>query len=356
MLPPNYFSELLFLLEQEDQMKTKADIAIDTLERFEINGTTQWVLIRGRRPGAPVLLLIQQGPGFAMIHEAPILERQLGLEAQFRVVYWDQRGTGKSFVRGAGHDTTVDDLAADVRAMVRELCTRCGVSHVHVVGFSLGGTIGLLAAATEPTAIASLVCVGPDINFLDSERSAYEFALAEAERRGNRRALRVLHAIGEPPHDNAKRFMTRVKWVSNFGGVHTGKTYNAFLVGAVAALWASPHYSVREMIRTLRAMSVTQAQMLPKLVGFDLLARRVRVDVPLVIFQGQLDVVSPPHLAARLAEHLGAGLVEFENSAHMPYAEEPVRFRAELLRFIDTVGNRPVSTTHPAPRRDVDVR
>src|SRR5262249_27361631 len=156
-------------------MKSETGIAIDTLERFEINGTTQWALIRGQKPDAPVMLLIQQGPGFPMIQEAPELERDLKLEAEFRVVYWDPRGTGKSCVASARGELTIDDLAADVRAMVRALCRRCAVERVHVVGFSLGGTLGLLAAAGDPAPIASLVCVGPDVNFAESERYAYAF-------------------------------------------------------------------------------------------------------------------------------------------------------------------------------------
>jgi hypothetical protein len=38
---------------------------------------------------------MQQGPGFPMINEAPRLERLLGFEETFTVVYWDQRGTVK---------------------------------------------------------------------------------------------------------------------------------------------------------------------------------------------------------------------------------------------------------------------
>ena len=44
----------------------------------------------------PVLLLMQQGPGLPIINETRTYERLLGLEKDFTVVYWDQRGTGLS--------------------------------------------------------------------------------------------------------------------------------------------------------------------------------------------------------------------------------------------------------------------
>jgi proline iminopeptidase len=319
-------------------MKRHGDIAVDTLERFEINGTTQWALIRGRKRDAPVLLLVQQGPGVPMIHEASALESDLRLEETFRVVYWDPRGTGKSTVRGAAAEASLEDLAADVRAMVASLCERCEVPRVHVVGFSFGGTLALLAAR-DAAQMASLVCVGPDVDFDEAERYAYAFACREAERRGHRRALRALRAIGEPPHMDPRRFMARVRWVSNFGGVHTEKTFGALLGGTLAALWSSPHYSLREMLGAIGNMSATQGRMLPKLAGLDLLARDLRIGVPLAIFQGRLDAVAPPLMTAALAERFGAPLISFERSAHMPHREEPARFRVKLLRFIDAAND-----------------
>ena len=43
-----------------------------------------------------MLLLIQQGPGLPMINEARRFGHLLGLEQAFTVVYWDQRGCGRS--------------------------------------------------------------------------------------------------------------------------------------------------------------------------------------------------------------------------------------------------------------------
>lgn len=311
--------------------------SVDILERFNLGSSIQWALVRGRSQNNPVLLLVQAGPGFPMIHEAQALEQNLGLEEHFRVVYWDQRGTGRSFVPDAKGALTMGHLVEDVRAMTRALCEHLGVSQLHVVGFSLGASLALLASAAEATSIGSLICVGPDVNLLESERFAYTFALEEAMRRGNGRAQRALRVIGDPPHDSAKRFMTRVKWVSNFGGIHRSKDFGALFRTNLARLWASPHYSLFQMVRALQGMSATQERLLPLLQGFDLLGEWLKVEVPVAIFQGRHDVGAPPHLTASLAERLDATVVWFEDSAHMPHEEEPQRFREELLRFIQRV-------------------
>jgi pimeloyl-ACP methyl ester carboxylesterase len=182
---------------------------VTRLERFELNGSIQHALVRGL-VGAPILLLVQAGPGLPMIHEADALQARLNLEERWRVVYWDQRGTGRSAEPGSAplDERTLSD---DVVAIASALCERFGVEAVDVLGFSLGGTLALLAAGREGrTCIRRVVAVGPDIDLQAGELFAWRFAYEEALRRGHRRALRELRAIGAPPHDSSRRFMMRV--------------------------------------------------------------------------------------------------------------------------------------------------
>lgn len=310
--------------------------SVDTLARFELNGTSHWTLVRGRSRTNPLLLLVQAGPGFPMIHEARLLERHLRLEERFRVVYWDQRGTGKSLERSTDKGPLhLDQLVEDLRALVLALCERFEVAQVYLTGFSLGASLAAIAAAQNPKPIHSVVAVGLDVDFLESERFAYTFALDEATRRGNGRALRELKAIGEPPHDDSKRFLTRVKWVSNFGGIHRHLTFAGFVRGNVLRLLGSPHYSMREVIGAIRAMTETQQRLLGNLQGFDLFACAPRIETPITLFHGRHDVAAPPHIAERYFERLDAprkALVWFEDSAHMPHLEESARFREALLQ------------------------
>ncbi|HEX3769560.1 MAG TPA: alpha/beta hydrolase [Polyangiaceae bacterium] len=327
--------------------------ALDTLERFDFGGRSQWARVRGRSATSPVLLLVQAGPGFPMIQEADALERDLHLEELFRVVYWDQRGTGKSFDPSPAGKVPLETHVEDIRRMVRALCERFHVSEVDVIGFSLGASLALLACAEGRPPVRSLTCVCPDVNLLESETFALDFARAEAERRAHRRAARALRAIGAPPHDDTRRFMERVRWVSEFGGIHRKKTYFGIVRETLARLWSSPDYSLFEMFRALQGIGVTQERLLPALQGFDLLARPLGADVPTMIVQGRFDAAAVPALAPKLADKVGASLVWFEESAHCPHQEEPERFREQFLRFaaVRTPGARrrgPFPTTATA--------
>ena len=69
---------------------------IDLLEPVRLGGNTRWIRIRGANTSNPLLLLVQMGPGLPMINEARAFGRLLSLEDDFTVVYWDQRGCGRS--------------------------------------------------------------------------------------------------------------------------------------------------------------------------------------------------------------------------------------------------------------------
>jgi pimeloyl-ACP methyl ester carboxylesterase len=307
---------------------------VDTLLEFDFGGPPQWALVRGRSRSSPVLLLVQAGPGLPMIQEAFDIERRLRLEEHFRVVYWDQRGTGRSFDAKDRAPIALDTAIGDVGAMILALCARLAVTEVDVVGFSFGASLALLACAADgKLPVRSLTGVGADVSLLEGERFALAFALGEAARRGNERALRALRAIGEPPHDG-KRFTTRVRWVANFGGVQRGKGFGALLRTTVARLWRSPHYGLGQMLGALRGLQATPDRLLPALREFDLRTTPLAVRAPVALFHGRQDKAAPPALTAELGKRLGVDVTWFEESAHLPHEEEPARFRAELLRFL----------------------
>jgi pimeloyl-ACP methyl ester carboxylesterase len=251
---------------------------IDTLESVQSGGATQWIRVRGADAANPVLLLIQQGPGLPMISEARRFERVLGLEQAFTVVYWDQRGCGRSLRRredrvGISRERLVDDTVS----LLDLLHGRFGAK-THVAGFD-GAAAGTCA---------------------------YDFALAAARQRGSRRAIRQLEAIGPPPHLTTKQFATRVRWATNFGGVASNETYATLVRGLLASLVRSPDYSAADMVRTVRGISATQAALLPELASMDLAAALPRIDVPVVLVQGRHDQVAPGAAAQRYADLLQA--------------------------------------------------
>ena len=110
----------------------------------------------------------------------------------------------------------------------------------------------------------------------------------------------------------------------------------------------SPDYSATDVLRTIRAISATQAALLPELASMDLARTLPGLEVPVVMAQGRHDQLAPGAAAQRYASTLQAPskqLVWFENSAHTPHLEEPAKFR-DLLMGVRA--SQPATTAHDA--------
>jgi pimeloyl-ACP methyl ester carboxylesterase len=310
---------------------------LDKLESVQLGGITQRIRIRTADTSNPVLLLMQQGPGLPMINEVRRFEHLLGLEDTFTVVYWDQRGTGLSSPplrkRSNGFEITTRRMVDDTVSLLELLRDRFG-GKTFIAGFSFGAMYAAQAAVQRPDLVAALVATGMDIDIPAAETHTYDFVLSTARKRGNRRAIRQLEAIGPPPHLDVKRFITRARWAANFGGVATGASFASGFRDLLVSLVRSPDYSVTDVIRAIRGIRASQAALLPQLAATDLVRTIPRLDVPIVMAQGRLDEVAPGDAAQRFHDSLTAPskqLVWFDNSAHTPHLEEPGKFLSLLI-------------------------
>ena len=98
-----------------------------------------------RGEGPPLLLVM--GHRYTGRMWGPILD---GLAAHHRVIWFDNRGTGRS---GSTRDATIGDLASDAFAVM----DAAGVLSAHVFGASQGGVVVLDMAMAKPERVRSLI-------------------------------------------------------------------------------------------------------------------------------------------------------------------------------------------------------
>ena len=120
--------------------------SIAEIRYLRLGGLSQWVMIRGESLANPPLILLHGGPGFS---EMRLFRSYNGpLERSFTVVYWDQRGAGKSFNSNIPKSSmTVEQFIADLDELVDIVCARVGQPKVAIFGHSWGSALGPLYAA-----------------------------------------------------------------------------------------------------------------------------------------------------------------------------------------------------------------
>jgi len=217
--------------------------SIAEIAYLRLGGLDQWVMIRGESVDNPPLILLHGGPGFPEMR----LFRHFNapLEKSFTVVYWEQRGTGKSFDRKIPTSSlTIERFIADLDELVEAMRKRLGKNKVAIYGHSWGSALGVLYAARFPDKVAAYVGTGQIGDWPASELSSYAFTLAEAERRNSRKALKELRAIGAPPHTFWKMVVQR-KWLLRFVGIARGmslwKFFRITLGGPESSIFDLPN-------------------------------------------------------------------------------------------------------------------
>lgn len=134
---------------------------VASLEEIILDGTPQWVLIRGRNRENPVVLFLHGGPGMPLTYLAQSFQR--GLENNFVVVQWDRRGAGKSYSSNIDPKLMrMSQELADAEQLIELLRRRFDQTKVVVVGHSYGSLLGIELACHRPDLVRAYVGVGQE--------------------------------------------------------------------------------------------------------------------------------------------------------------------------------------------------
>jgi len=312
---------------------------VDEQMMIEIGGIQQWVHVRGRHRGNPVILFLHGGPAFTTSPVSFYFMRDW--EEYFTIVQWDQRGAGKTY---AANDPAkvrptmnVRSFVSDAAELAAYLRDRYDKRKIILMSHSFGTVVGLKAVLAHPELFHAYVGSGQFIHFGRSEAMGYEATLAAARLDENQEAVDQLVAIApfpdqDRPERNLENLGTERRWLAHYDGYYWRKGFghNA----AIARM--SPDYSADELKLRDEAMAFSNEAMWHELGTVDLTGS-TKFDVPVIILQGRHDRGTSSKLVQEWFETIRAPkkqLVWFEDSAHMVYEEEPGKLLISLVNLV----------------------
>lgn len=312
--------------------------SVASMERLRLGGVEQSVWLRGIDRSNPLLVLLHGGPGAS---EAALFRHfQSVLERHYLVVYWEQRGTGRSFHAGSGCESmTVARMLDDLDELVDLLLRRFGQRQVVLLGHSWGTVLGTRYAHRQPRKVAAYVGTGQIADKHAGDRLSYRFALAQARARGDARAIASLEGM-DIERLSVDDLFTLGRWIERFGG-----TFRAGL-STGKLLWAAlstDEADLFDLVRFGRGNHFSHRCLLDEFLATDLTRLR-RFDVPVFFLLGRHDQVTPSALGQAYFESLDAPvkqLVWFEGSAHNPPFEEPALFSRVLIERVLPLARKP---------------
>ena len=293
-----------------------------------INGVQQGMFIKSKDITNPVLLYLHGGmPDYFLTQKYPT-----GLEDDFTVVWWEQRGSGLSYSPDLPTETITSELLiSDTLEITNYLRNRFGKEKIFLMGHSGGTFIGIQAAAQAPELYFAYIGVAQMSDQLESERLAYDYMLAQFKDNGNTKMVQKLEAApitletGIPDAYYALR-----DGAMHSLGIGTTHDMKSVISGIFLPSLTFREYTVREKFNLWRGKSQSGvSSMWDEIITTDLSKQVTKLEIPVYILAGRYDYTVNYDLQKNYFDKINApkkGFYTFENSAHSPLFEEPESF------------------------------
>lgn len=305
--------------------------SIAKIEKIQIGGVTQYLMIRGNNINSPVILFIHGGPGQAEI--GYIRETQRELEEKFVVVRWDQRGSGLSSENIPEESITINMIISDANEITDYLIRRFNQPKIFIAGHSWGTILATNAVKNAPEKYLAYIGVGQFVDVKEGEKISYDYTMSEAKKQKNIDVIAQLEKIGPPPY-TSDDFLIRAQCLSMLGCVF--KTEPKINMGE--ALMLSPEYGQSTKLNYLKNAIASSKLLAPAILSVQFLDDIKELKVPIYFIMGKYDYHTPTAMVEVFCNQLQAPkkeLILFENSAHVPQLEESEKFNKTLIRILE---------------------
>lgn len=306
--------------------------------KLRIGGIDQWVYTRGQDRNNPVLLFVHGGPASPSAPTMWLYQRPL--EEYFTVVNYDQRGAGRTYLENEIEKVRptlrIGQFVDDAVEMAQAISQRYGKRKVILVGHSWGTVVGMRAVLAHPELFHAYVGIGQVISMQDNEKVSFDFALAQARKENNQKAIQALESIAPYPGDTPitrERIVIERTWAQHYGGLAAYRGDFAYYFNAPLL---SPEYDEAAVKAIDKGSLLTLERVLKEWLEVDF-KPVTKFPVPVVMFMGRHDYTTPSEPTAAWLSKVQAPYkqaVWFENSSHLVQFEEPGKTLVSLLEYV----------------------
>jgi proline iminopeptidase len=279
-------------------------------QTFQAPSATLYVEVLGTAAGAP-LVVVNGGPGFDHTYEHVAMPGTTSawdlLARQRKVVFYDQRGNGKSGALKPGQSCTLADQIEDLEAVRAHL----GVDKIDLLGHSWGGFLVMAYAARHPEHIRHLITVDSAAPKWTDTVTLFKDIFPEGQERADSYAF--ADALGDAEASSAG-LREYFHWL-----FYSTDKRDVFLQVIGNGVFTKPvNESVEHDVQR-----------------FDLTPELAKFRFPTLVITGRYDINVAPSVAFKMHKAIpNSRFVVFEKSGHLPFFEEPEAFTRQLEGFL----------------------
>jgi pimeloyl-ACP methyl ester carboxylesterase len=315
-----------------------SESGISAVETIRIGDVEQTILLQGENVNNPILLIVHGGPTMPLPgvsskgRDYTIVTNTKELVKHYVMVFWDQRGTGRSYHPDISPESmNINQFVSDANELTDYLRHRFKKEKIFLAGHSWGSMISLELAAKHPEKFYSYVGLSQIVSWTENDRLALPWMKEEAKRRGNKKALAELEAVGEPPFVKSfQQWGILRKWQRNFNTLtYSDETVkHPGLFGVTKQMFQSEDYKMMDIIHSFYhgfKLIYTQA-FIEELAERNFMEMVKEITIPITFIHGRKDF----HVHGSLVEDYfnflqassGKTFIWVEKSAHLFHPED----------------------------------
>ncbi|HLO10834.1 MAG TPA: alpha/beta hydrolase [Pseudoneobacillus sp.] len=311
---------------------------ISEVRKVKLGGVNQYILIEGSKKTNPILLMLHGGPGSPFPFGVSSRSTFPELTKDFTVVYWDQRGAGKSYNKNIHKDSiNLDQLVSDGNELVDYLRDEFSQEQINLAGQSWGTVIGLNLVNRYPEKFNKYVANAQIVSIPESQKVGYDWLKTKAEK--DQKLKNELEKLGNHPYKEREREKIFGDLLKK-NGAYTYKNENGEGVSELSLIkgaWTSPDYTLKDLYAGLVSgfLFSWNDSFFKEFVNYDF-SEINNIQVPMTIIQGKEDYIAPRKVTEVFVE--GQKFREkhkyilLEDTAHFADLEEMVKLINDALK------------------------
>ncbi|MEH7075662.1 alpha/beta hydrolase [Neobacillus drentensis] len=324
-----------------------ADKGIDVVEKLRLGEVEQSVLIQADDTTKPILLFVHGGPCMPVPgvvsrgQDYAVSISTKELVKHFLVVFWDQRGAGKTFDKNTPKKTfRIEQYISDCHDLIDTLRSRFKQEKVYLAGHSWGTIIGLSIACRYPEKLHAYFGISQIINWQENDLICYNWLKNQAEKANDRKTLKKLEELGRPPYLILKQWTDFRRPLIKYNSmVYESETVkHPGMLGALKLFLNSREYTIKDIFHTLySSYNLTYTQELIEDFAEINFKTVEKIETSLAFLHGLKDV----HVDGKPVEQFfneleapfGKELVWYEKSGHMFHPDDSKKIEEFIIDY-----------------------
>ncbi|WP_174732180.1 proline iminopeptidase-family hydrolase [Mesobacillus harenae] len=284
---------------------------------IKVSGGRVWFEYYNKGASGTPVIVLHGGPGSSSYSLKGLKDLGDGRP----VILYDQLGCGKS---GRPNDPSLWTIERFVEelAQVREALN---LDEVHILGHSWGTTLAAAYCLTKPSGVKSVIfsspCLSAPLWEQDQAKNLLELPIEVQEtiKRCEAEGTTDSKEFDEAIEEFNKRFVCRLdpfpQWLKEGSHYRSPEVYNI--------MWGPSEFSVKGNLKS-----------------FDCTPKLKEITCPTLFTCGRYDEATPETTEYYSRLTPDSSFFVFENSAHMPYVEEPEAYLTAIGKFMNFVDKK----------------